>query len=56
MFAIISDDIRALLQEVTPWIVGSEGADKNFAPIFKENTPSEIREKHKMLSDLVKVN
>ncbi len=54
MFTVLSDEIRKLVKEVTPWIIGTEGADKDFAPIFKENTPFEIIEKNKKLSELCK--
>ncbi len=54
MFTVLSDEIRKLIKDVNPWIVGSEGADKNFAPIFKDNTPAEILEKSKKLSALCK--
>ena len=46
MFNILFDEERALLKEITPWIIGNERADKNFAPIFKENTPAYIKEKY----------
>ncbi len=52
MFTILSDEIRQLIKEVNPWIIGTEGADKNFAPIFKEKTPAEILEKNKRLTAL----
>lgn len=42
------------MHEVMPWIIGTEGASKNFAPIFKENTPEHIKEKHKKLVVLCK--
>ena len=54
MYATLTDEIRKLIKDVTPWIVGSEGADKDFAPIFKENTPNDILEKNKKLSELCK--
>ena len=52
MYATLTDEIRTLIKEVTPWIIGAQGADKDFAPIFKDNTPLDIKEKNKRLSEL----
>ena len=54
MREILDDDIRKLLQETTPWIIGSKGSKEDFTPIFKEDTPIEIIEKYKKLIFLIK--
>ena len=54
MREILDDDIRKLLQETTPWIIGSKGSKEDFTPIFKEDTPMEIIEKYKKLIFLIK--
>ena len=54
MRKILDDDIRKLIQEITPWIIGSKGSEDDFAPIFKEDTPIEIIEKHEKLKFLIK--
>ena len=52
---ILDDDIRRLIKEISPWIVGTKGANEDFAPIFKENTPIDIIEKHKKLVNLIDI-
>ena len=47
MYIIFSEEVRKLGDEIYPWIIGSEGVDKKFAPIFKEDTPQEILDKYK---------
>lgn len=54
MYSILTDEQRMLVRAITPWICGSEGADKNFAPIFKDDTPEDILEKHRRLTALCK--
>lgn len=54
MFATLTDEQRMLVRVITPWICGAEGADKDFAPIFKDNTPMDIIDKHKRLVALCK--
>lgn len=45
MYEILDDKVRTLIQEVTPWITGAKCASENFAPIFKNDTPDEIKAK-----------
>ena len=44
MYAVLDDKTRILIKSFTPWIIGTEGADKNFAPIFKKDTPKQVLE------------
>ena len=54
MYTILSKEQRMLVRAITPWICGTEGADKNFAPIFRDDTPEDILEKHRRLVELAK--
>lgn len=54
MYVIFSDEVKKLEKEVEPWIVGREGANKDFAPIFKKNTPQDILKKYDRLCDLIR--
>ncbi len=54
MYQLLDDDIRSLIKETTPWIIGSKGSKENFEPIFKENTPADIIEKYQKLKFLIK--
>ena len=56
MYRILDEDIRTLIRETTPWIIGSKGANENFVPIFKENIPLGIIEKHEMLIHLINMS
>lgn len=50
MYCILTDEIRALLKDIEPWVIGTKGGK----PIFKDGTPDEIKEKHKRLVELAK--
>jgi hypothetical protein len=51
---LLDDSLRELLHEVKPWIVGRKSAAEDFAPIFKDDTPDEIKLKYKELVKLIK--
>ncbi len=54
MYQILDDDIRILIKETSPWIIGSKGSKDDFKPVFKENTPIDIIDKYKKLELLIK--
>ena len=54
MFATLTIRERKLLNDIKPWIASVELQDNGIKPIFKENTPENIRAKYKEMCDLFK--
>lgn len=46
MFCCFSDEVKKMGAEINSWIIGRKGASENFAPIFKDNTPDDIKQKY----------
>lgn len=54
MFCCFSEEVKRIGAEIEPWIIGRKGAAEDFAPIFKENTPESIIQKHVEYKKLLK--
>lgn len=46
MFCCFSEEVKRMGDEIAPWIIGRKGAEEDFAPIFKKNTPKSIKENY----------
>ena len=54
MYFLFSEQVKKIGAEIEPWIIGRKGAIDNFAPIFKESTPENIKNKYKEYVKLLK--
>jgi hypothetical protein len=55
VYFIFSEQIKKIGAEIEPWIIRRKGALDNFAPIFKESTPENIKSKYNEYVSLLKL-